>query len=67
VFVNTDKSLVVGLFVDNMIIAAKTLDTIKEFKKGFELIHKIKDLKEIHKYLGLTITRDRAKRTLCIS
>src|SRR5277367_752199 len=67
VFINTDKSLVVGLFVDDMIIAAKTLDAVNEFKKGFGSIHKIKDLGEIHRYLGLTITRDRAKRTLCIS
>lgn len=67
VFVNTDKSLVVGLFVDDMIIVVKTLDAVEEFKKGFRSIHKIKDLGEIYKYLGLTITRDRAKRTLCIS
>ena len=67
VFINTDKSLVVGLFVDDMIIAAKTLDAVEEFKKSFGSIHKIKDLGEIHRYLGLTITRDRAKRTLCIS
>jgi hypothetical protein len=67
VFVNTDKSLVIGLFVDDIIITTKTLNAIEEFKKGFKLIHKIKDLKEIYKYLRLTITRDRAKRTLCIS
>jgi hypothetical protein len=58
---------VVGLFVDNMIIAAKTLDAVEKFKKNFRSIHKIKDLKEIHRYLRLTITRDKAKKTLCIS
>jgi hypothetical protein len=57
----------VGLFVDNMIIVAKTLDAVEEFKKSFGSIHKIKDLREIHRYLGLTITRDREKRTLCVS
>ena len=56
VFINTDKSLVVELFVDNIIITAKTLDAVKEFKKSFGLIYKIKDLREIYKYLGLTIT-----------
>jgi hypothetical protein len=50
-----------------MIIVAKTLDAVEEFKKSFGSIHKIKDLREIHRYLGLTITRDREKRTLCVS
>ena len=66
-FINKDKSLIVGLFVDDIIIAAKTLDAINEFKKGFRLIHKIKDLREIYRYLRLTITRDWAKRILYIS
>ena len=56
-----------GLFVDDMLIAAKTLNAVEEFKRCIGSIHKIKDLGEIHRYLGLTITRDRAKRTLCIS
>jgi Reverse transcriptase (RNA-dependent DNA polymerase) len=56
VFINIDKSLVIGLFVDNIIIAAKTLDAVEEFKKDFGSIHKIKDLGEIYRYLRLTIT-----------
>ena len=56
VFISTDKSLVIGLFVDDLIIAAKTLDAVEEFKKGFGSIHKIKDLGEVYKYLRLTIT-----------
>jgi len=33
----------------------------------FGAIHAIKDLGEVQKFLGLTITRDRTKRTLSIS
>ena len=55
VFINTDKSPVVGLFVDDMIIAAKTLNAVEEFKKCFGSIHKIKDFGEIYRYLGLTV------------
>jgi hypothetical protein len=67
VFINEDRSLVVGPFVDDMIIVAKTLEVVDEFKKGFRAIHKLKDLGEIHKCLGLAITRDRTKRILYIS
>ena len=54
-FISIDKSLVIELFVDNLIIAAKMLNAVKEFKKGFGLIYKIKDLREVYKYLRLTI------------
>ena len=67
VFINEDRSLVIGLFVDDMIIATKTLKAVKEYKKGFRAIHKLKDLREIYKCLRLTITQDRTKRILCIS
>jgi hypothetical protein len=48
VFVSENKSLVVRLFIDNIVITAKTIDTVNKFKKGFRAIYKIKDLKEIH-------------------
>lgn len=38
VFINIDKGLVAGHFVDDMIIAAKTLDAVEEFKMSFSLI-----------------------------
>jgi len=66
VFVNSDRSLVVGPYVDD-IIAAKSLEAALEFKKGSGAIHALKDLGEVHKCLGLTITGDRTKRTLSIS
>jgi hypothetical protein len=56
VFTNKDKSLVVGLFVDDIIIAAKTLKAANEFKRAFGAIHQIKDLGGICKFLGLEIT-----------
>jgi hypothetical protein len=66
-FVNQDKSLVVGLYVDDMLIAARSLEAVDAFKKDFGAIHSLKDLGKVHKCLGLTITRDRAKRILYIS
>lgn len=67
VFVNKDKSLVVGLYVDDMIIVARSLEEADKFKRNFGAVHKLEDLGDIHKYLGLTITRDRTKRMLYIS
>jgi hypothetical protein len=67
VFINEGKSLVIRLFVNNIIIAAKTLKAVNEFKRAFGAVHKIKDLGEIHQLLRLTITRDCTKKRLWIS
>jgi len=67
VFVNEDRSLIVGLYVDDMIIIGPILDVVNTFKKEFGKLYSIKDLGEIHSCLGLIITRDRASRTLTIS
>src|SRR3954469_24587100 len=62
-----DKTLIVGLYVDDMIILGPSLDMINTFKKEFGKLYKIKDLGEINTCLGLEITRDRSSRTLTIS
>ena len=67
VFVNSDKTLIVGLYVDDMIILGPSLDVINTFKKEFGKLYKIKDLGEISMCLGLDIVRDRPSRTLTIS
>ena len=56
VFINSDKTLIVGLFVDDMIIAGKSLESITKFKESFCKVHKLKDLGEIYKFLELKIT-----------
>jgi hypothetical protein len=67
VFINRDKSLIVSLYVDDMIILGHSLDKVRLFKERFGKLYKLKDIREISTFLGLEITRDRASRTLTVS
>jgi hypothetical protein len=67
IFVSKDQSLIVGLYVDDMVIIAKDIQSIQGFKAGIAKRWEIKDLGEVKKILGLEITRDRAKRAIKIS
>lgn len=64
VFRNCDTGVLVGIYVDDLVIAAKKLKDIKEFKRDFAGRFSIKDLGEIKKILGIRITRDRKRRTI---
>lgn len=66
-FTNKDKSLIIGLYVDNILILGRSLGAVNAFKEQFGKMYKIKDLKEIRVFLSLKVTRDRASRTLTIS
>jgi hypothetical protein len=67
VFTNKDKSLIIGLYVDNILILGRSLGAVNVFKEQFGKMYKIKDLKEIRVFLSLKVTRDRASWTLTIS
>jgi hypothetical protein len=67
VFINRDKSLIISLYVDDMIILGRSLDKVNLLKKRFRKLYKLKDMREISTFLGLEITRDRASRTLTVS
>jgi hypothetical protein len=67
VFTNTDKTLIIGLYVDDILILGRSLDVVSTFKEQFGKMYKIKDLREVRTFLGLEVTRDRALRTLTIS
>lgn len=67
VFINKDRTLIIGLYVDDMLILGRSLGAVSEFKEEFSKMYKIKDLGEVRTFLGLEVTRDRASRTLTIS
>jgi hypothetical protein len=67
IFVRKDQKLIVGLYVDDMVILGNDLKTVQSFKAGTAKRWEIKDLGEVRKILGLEITRDRAKRTIKIT
>lgn len=63
IFVN-HKGIVIGTWVDDLVIAGPNILDIKDFKEKLAEIFKIKDLGEIKKILGLKVTRDRRSRVL---
>jgi hypothetical protein len=67
VFINRDKSLIVGLYVDDMIILGRSLDKVILFKERFGKLYKLKDMGGISTFLSLEITRNRASRTRTVS
>ena len=64
VFRNKKTGVLVGLYVDDMVIAARTVQEVQRFKTEFGKRFKIKDLGELSRVLGIQIKRDRTARTM---
>ena len=67
VFVTEDRSLIIGLYVDDMLILGKELQAVEATVQGIKALWEIKDLGNISLILGLRVVRDRAHRTLKIT
>lgn len=67
VFVRKDGKIIVGLYVDDMIILAGGLAAVQEFKEAIAKLWEIKDLGEVKKILGLEVTRDRQRKSIRIA
>jgi len=57
----------VGVYVDDLTIAAANVDTLARFKTEMSKRYEMKDLGELHFILGLQVKRDRSARTLHLS
>ena len=66
-FTNTDKTLIISLYVDDLLILGRSLGTVSVFKEQFSKMYKINDIGEIRTFLSLEVTRDQASQTLTIS
>jgi hypothetical protein len=55
------------VYVDDMLVASKSMSAINEVKCKLEDVFDIHDLGEAHRFLGMEITRDRQSRTLKLS
>jgi hypothetical protein len=60
----TGTSNYILVYVDDLLIAAKDLDVAKTIKRKIMTSFEARDLGEAKTFLGMTITRDRANRTL---
>ena len=66
VFIIYIRGLIVGLYVNNLIIAAKKLEDVLWFKKKISSRYKVKDLGKCKRVLGIRIRRNREKREMLL-
>jgi hypothetical protein len=66
-FVNRVTGAILVLYVDDMLIAANTTETIDEIRDGLQRHFQLKDLGEARRFLGFDIIRDRENRTIFLS
>jgi Reverse transcriptase (RNA-dependent DNA polymerase)/Integrase core domain/GAG-pre-integrase domain len=66
VFISVDKSLILGLYVDDMLVLGARLEDVQNMIQGISKLWEIKDLGDVGRILGLQVQRDRPNRTLKI-
>ena len=59
--------VIIGLYVDDMLVMAKTLSAVNQAKKLIASHYDIKDLGEVKFILGMRVSRNREKREITIS
>ncbi len=64
VFITTNRSIIIGLYVDNMIILGRDLQAIQKVIKGITSLWEIKDLGDVALILGIRVRRNRPNCTL---
>ena len=66
-FANKDKTLLVGVYVNDLVITGPSLAAIKALKVAISAAFPVKDLGNIKMCLGLYIVRNEASKTLFIN
>lgn len=66
VFATADKNLLLGLYVDDMLILGEDKRAIEATVQGIQKLWEIKDLGEVQRILGLQVHRNRGLRTITI-
>ena len=66
-YIKNKKILLVGLYVDDLIIAGNCSETINKLKEGLSKRFKMKDLGELSFLLGMEIKRDRENKLLFVN
>jgi transposase InsO family protein len=61
------KDLIIVCHIDDLLIISPKLSSVEDFKKHISKSVEITDLGEAHFFLGIQISRDRAKHTMTLS
>lgn len=66
VFTTADRSLLLGLYVDDMLILGREKHAVDTVVQGIQKLWEVKDLGEVQQILGLRVHRNRGLRTVTI-
>ena len=66
-FVHEEHSLIILLYVDDLVLAAATQGAIEWAKKELKRAFKMTELGRLKTFIGLEVTRDRKRRVLHVS
>ena len=64
---NDTVTVIIPVFVDDCTLVSKDKEMIQHIKQELMSRFKLRDLGPISQILGVQVTRDRSKRTLCLS
>lgn len=64
IFLNDQTKAIIAIHIDDMMIAAPTIETVNSIKIGLNTKYKMKDLGEAKWFLKMEIIRDRLRKTL---
>ena len=58
VYFNKETELIVGVYVDDLLVMSNRYSTIQKFKNEIKAVFEVKDLGEIHHLLSIKITKN---------
>jgi len=61
------KGILIGIYVDNLLIAIKTLQKIQKIQNILNKTFKIKDFREAKIIIGIRVIKNRFKRILILN
>lgn len=59
VYFNKEAELIVGVYVDDLLVTSSRYSTIQKFKDDIKAVFEVKDLGELHHLLSIRITRNK--------
>jgi hypothetical protein len=67
IYINSTSGIIVAVWVDDLIILGKDINSIDKVKEGLRAEFEMKDLGELQYFLGIQVQRDRSNRRLHIN
>jgi hypothetical protein len=66
-FTNSTKSIIIGLYVDDLVVTGQDLRAIHDLRDALNSVYKIKDCGEIGICIGVQVVRNRQEKSLQLS